>query len=234
MEKYGIIYCAYNKINQKRYIGQTIQLLSERKCAHYTKDKDIYFHKALHKYNKESWEWTIIDTANSKQELDEKEKYWISFYESNCSDKGYNILDGGSNSKPTQEQIRYARDNFVKLYSTNKEKITKIRKNIRCVETNKIYSSAAEAHRQTNIHHSHIVAVANGKLKTAGGYHWEWCVDITLYPNAIYCVELNKIYLNYNEARKQDHFSGTYLSRAFKKQGSPCQYAGYTFYKLNN
>ena len=232
MQEYGIIYCAYNKVNQKRYIGQTIQLLCERKSAHYSKDPDIYFHKALHKYAESDWEWTIIDKANSKEELDEKEKYWIKFY--NCCDphKGYNILEGGSGALPTLEEIRKARNNFVAIYSNEKEQNRKIR-NIRCVETNIVYKNAAEASRQTGIHHSHMVSAANGKLKTAGGYHWEWCIDLSFYPNAIYCLELDKTYLTYHEAQTQDHFSGTFLSRAFKEQGSPCYYAGYTFYKIN-
>lgn len=233
MKKYGIIYCAYNKINQKRYIGQTIQLLCERKGEHYTKDKDIYFHRALHKYNKDDWKWLIIDIAYNKEDLDDKEKFWINFFDCCNPKKGYNILKGGSSEKQTKDQIKYARDNFVKLYS-KENKQTKQCKNIKCVETGKIYKTAAEASRETGIHHGHITSVANGKLKTAGGYHWEWCIDLSLYPNAIYCVELNKVYLNYNEAKKQDHFSGTHLSRAFKKQGLSCQYAGYTFYKLNN
>ena len=103
-----------------------------------------------------------------------------------------------------------------------------------CLETRQIFKTAAEASRQMNIHHGHITEAANGKLKTAGGYHWQWCIDISLYPNAIYCLELDKMYLSYNEAKNEDHFSGTFLSRAFKDQGSPCIYAGYTFYKINN
>ena len=229
---YGIIYCAYNKINQKRYIGQTTQRLSERKAAHYSKDKEIYFHKALHKYDENDWEWFIIDTAENKEELDNKEIYWISYYDTMNAACGYNILPGGSGALPTQEQIRYARDKFVQEYGSIKN-TTKTVKNIKCVETGHIFKTAAEASREMNVHHSHIVAAANGKLKSAGGYHWEWCVDISLFPNAIYCKELDKIYLNYNEARIQDHFSGTHLSRAFKSQGSPCVYAGYTFYKIN-
>lgn len=233
MEKYGIIYCAYNKSNQKRYIGQTVQLLCERRSAHYTKDPDIYFHRALRKYPIENWEWSEIDSANSKQELDEKEKYWISYYDTTNPLKGYNILNGGSCERPTQEQIRYARNQFVQFYGVNKPELRQI-KNIRCVETQQIFKSAAEASRQLGIHHGHITEAANGKLRTAGGYHWEWCVDISLYPNALYCLELNETYLTYNEARQKAHFSGTYLNRAYKEQGSPFIYAGYTFYKINN
>lgn len=233
MKKYGIIYCAYNKINQKRYIGQTIQLLCERRAAHYSKDKDIYFHRALHKYRIEDWEWTEIDIAYSKEELDEKEKYWIQFYNTLNPDKGYNILPGGSSCRPTQAQIRYARNCFTERYS-KENKSTHQMRNIKCIETQQIFKSAAEASRLMHIHHGHITEAANGKLNTAGGYHWEWCIDLNLYPNALYCLELDKLYLTYNEARNQDHFSGTHLGRAYKEQGSPFQYAGYTFYKLND
>lgn len=233
MKVYGIIYCAYNKINQKRYIGQTIQRLCERRAAHYTKDPDIYFHHALHKYNKEDFQWTIIDTALSADELNQKEKYWIKQYDTLNPEKGYNLLPGGKHYNPTKEQIQYARNKFVEKYSNNIN-IVKKKKNILCVETREIFITAAEASRKMNIHHGHITEAANGKLNTAGGYHWEWCIDIKLYPNAIYCLELDKIYLSYNEARNEDHFSGTHLSRAFKEQDSPCTYAGYTFYKIND
>ena len=231
MQTYGIIYCAYNKVNQKRYIGQTIQQLCARKAAHYTKDPDIYFHKALKKYDAQDWIWTIIDTAESAEELNQKEIFWIAFFNTTNPEQGYNILEGGANARPSQEQIRYARNQFVNKYSSEND--ARQLKNIRCVETNQTFKNAAEASRIMHIHHGHITEAANGKLHTVGGYHWEWCIDISLYPNAIYCLELDKTYLSYNEARTQDHFSGTMLGRAFKKQGSPCEYAGYTFYKLN-
>lgn len=233
MEKYGIIYCAYNKINQKRYIGQTIRSLCERRANHYSHNPEIYFHKALKKYKPEDWEWSEIDTASSKEELDKKERYWIDYYGTLNPSKGYNILEGGSGNKPSQEQIRYARNQFVQQYSNNNKPLKQI-KNIKCVETQQIFKTAIEASKKMNIHHGHITEAANGKLHTAGGYHWEWCIDLSLYPNALYCLELNKIYLSYNEARVQDHFSGTNLNRAYQKQGSPFIYAGYTFYKINN
>lgn len=233
MEKKGIIYCAYNKINNKRYIGQTIQTLEARKKAHYLKNGCPYFHRALLKYNVEDWDWLILENNLTKDELNEREKFWIAYYDTTNSNNGYNIQTGGLGNTPSQEQIRYARNRFIEQYSKNKPEARKAR-NIKCVETNEIFKNAAEASRVKGIHHSHICAAARGELKTAGGYHWEWCVDISLFPNAIYCLELDKIYFSYNEARNLDNFSGTFLSRAFKEQGSPCVYAGYTFYKLND
>ena len=59
-------------------------------------------------------------------------------------------------------------------WMSNENNIKKsLSKKIKCVETNTIYSSMMEAERQTNVPHQNISKVCNGKLKTAGGYHWE-------------------------------------------------------------
>lgn len=132
--KKGIVYCAYNKINGKRYIGQTIQKLSERKSAHYSKNNTSYFHSALKKYKKEDWEWKIIDYGRNKEELNNKEIFWISFFNTTCSSNGYNIQKGGQGRNQTIEEIKKARDASVRKKEKGKQK-EKIKQAIRCVET---------------------------------------------------------------------------------------------------
>ena len=95
---YGIIYKVTNKINNKVYIGQTIQTLSQRRNKHYYKANNeaninTHFINALRKYPKESFSWEIIDQANSQEELENKDKYWIQYY--NSINDGYNTKDGG-------------------------------------------------------------------------------------------------------------------------------------------
>lgn len=51
-------------------------------------------------------------------------------------------------------------------------------KAVRCVETNTIYYSAAEAYRQTGNSVSGITMCCNGKRKTCDGLHWEWVNDV--------------------------------------------------------
>ena len=46
-------------------------------------------------------------------------------------------------------------------------------KPVLCVETGELYPSLTEAKRQTGIVQSSISKCLNGKLKTAGGYHWK-------------------------------------------------------------
>jgi hypothetical protein len=52
----------------------------------------------------------------------------------------------------------------------------KMRKKVKCVETNLIYNSCTEAAKATGINRSNIAGVAHKRTHhiTAGGYHWEW------------------------------------------------------------
>lgn len=56
-------------------------------------------------------------------------------------------------------------------YGTRNERISKA---VRCIETGVIYNGTREAGRQTGLDPSSIVKVCKGKLKTCGGYHWEY------------------------------------------------------------
>jgi hypothetical protein len=78
---YGIIYKGQTKHGSKVYIGQTINSLETRRKQH-TKLNKIMPH------------WEIIDTAYSREELDDKEKYWIDHYDSMNPKKGFNRQHG--------------------------------------------------------------------------------------------------------------------------------------------
>lgn len=97
---YGIIYKATNKINNKVYIGQTIKTLKERIYMHYYKAENslnithTHFINAIRKYGKDNFDWEIIDQADTQEELNKKEIYWIQFYDS--INNGYNIQKGGN------------------------------------------------------------------------------------------------------------------------------------------
>lgn len=99
-----IIYKATNIQNGKVYIGQTVNSLDHRKNQHLheTKQpnrKNTYFHNAIEKYGEDSFVFEEIDRANSIDELNEKESFWIAFYNSTDKASGYNLDSGGKNCK---------------------------------------------------------------------------------------------------------------------------------------
>lgn len=95
-----IIYKVTNLKNNKIYIGQTINSLEYRRDQHIkdcrrNKYYNNKFHNALLKYGYNSFKWEIIHECFSIEELNEKEIYYISLY--NSVEDGYNLKYGGNN-----------------------------------------------------------------------------------------------------------------------------------------
>lgn len=91
-EKYGFIYITTNNINGKKYIGQKSYHKSNWKTY---LGSGIHLKRAIDKYGKENFSREIIEECSTKEELDEREIYWISFYNAVESDLFYNIANGG-------------------------------------------------------------------------------------------------------------------------------------------
>jgi len=108
IDLYGIIYMIRNKINDKRYIGQTIQDLDGRSSwSEHTillrYQHNIHLIRSIEKYGFEKFERKRIDIAHSQEELDEKEIYWIQYYNSLVRSSGYNINKGGLGGTLSEE-----------------------------------------------------------------------------------------------------------------------------------
>ena len=99
-----IIYKIVNKINGMTYVGQTKHSLDYRVAQHIY-DNSTYIQKALNKYGLQSFDTSIIDIADTKEALDEKEKYWIRTL--NCkAPYGYNLTDGGEGLLNPSQEVR--------------------------------------------------------------------------------------------------------------------------------
>jgi hypothetical protein len=124
---YGFIY----KIefpNGKHYIGQTISLKQRQgahKCAAKSGDTKCLYN-ALRKYNMEdTFELIEIDTADTPEELCEKEIQYIQEYNSYYKDEnGYNMTFGGdgiTGHVHTEESKQKQSETMKKLYEDNPE-----------------------------------------------------------------------------------------------------------------
>lgn len=83
-----VVYKTTNLINGKFYIGQD----SKNNPKYLGSGKLLTL--ALKKYGKHNFKKEIIEECSSQKELNEKEIYWISFYDSIF--EGYNLALGGS------------------------------------------------------------------------------------------------------------------------------------------
>lgn len=94
-----IIYLALNKVNNKVYVGQTINPLNLRKKSHLNpSDKNTYhFANAVRKYGKDKFEWYIILECSDIDELNYWEIFFIKLFKATNRKYGYNMMAGGDN-----------------------------------------------------------------------------------------------------------------------------------------
>ena len=97
-ERTYVIYCYTNKINGKKYVGQTCTSLEERAGkdgCHYVIKRGA-FGNAIQKYGWDSFISEILEDGLTLEEANEREQYWISELNT-ISPNGYNLQPGGLN-----------------------------------------------------------------------------------------------------------------------------------------
>ena len=97
----GYIYLITNTINQKKYIGQTVNSINTRWVQHKSEAKrlqpDVYFIRALRKYGVENFTVEQLEECDDSL-LNEREQYYIKLYKSYDHNYGYNSTMGGNSN----------------------------------------------------------------------------------------------------------------------------------------
>jgi group I intron endonuclease len=108
-----IIYKTTNLVNGKIYIGQD----KYNNPRYLGSGKILNF--AIQKHGLENFKKEVIEECGSKEILNEKEKFWISYYNSTNRKIGYNIALGGDggdtiSNHPSKNKIGERHSNWVK------------------------------------------------------------------------------------------------------------------------
>lgn len=108
------IYKITNLINGHQYIGQSINIGRRWKEHRCTAASGLYneypLYRAILKYGIENFEFSVIEEC-SKEELNEKERYWISYYDS--YNNGYNQTTGGDGNP---HPLKLSEESVLEIY----------------------------------------------------------------------------------------------------------------------
>ena len=162
------IYLLKNKINNKIYIGQTWRTLKERQG-----DKNgigyyqcCYLYSAIKKYGFENFEYVLLATADTQEEADKLEDFYMEKYNSRNSYIGYNLKSGGvagRHSDESKAKMSISQTGRITSEETkNKQSISQTGiKKPPCTDKNKEEISkfmkerhAAEGHPMQGKHHT--------------------------------------------------------------------------------
>ena len=128
---YGYIYKTTNLINNKIYIGQH----KAQKFSLNYKGSGKMLREAFSKYGKENFSVVLVEECSTQEDMDSKEMYWISYYNSTNTDIGYNISIGGiyntftgrQHNESTKQKMRDAKLG-IEFSQEHKENISKGKK----------------------------------------------------------------------------------------------------------
>lgn len=196
------IYQIINIIDGKRYIGSSNNL-QKRRLEHFNKLKNnkhfnYYLQNAYNKYDLQNFKFEVLEFVESEDLLLSREQYYMELYHVCDRHKGYNLIVDATRNIPSEEirkkmseahKGKYAGKNnpmYGKSHSLETRKkisealkgktgaLSNRSKKVICLETGVVYGSILEAERLTGIHNGNICFCCKGRLKKAGGYHWQY------------------------------------------------------------
>lgn len=170
-EKISGIYCIENIIDGKKYIGQSKNIYNRwyqhKLELNHNKHGNIYLQNAWNKYGENNFKFYIIEKC-SEDELNEKEIYYISYFDSHAhlgKRNGYNLTTGGEGIGDLSEEER-------QVYREAQQSIPIYQIDLKGNIINKWNYGAREASKKLNIEQSCIWNCANHKRKTYKGFIW--------------------------------------------------------------
>jgi group I intron endonuclease len=123
-----VIYLITNNINGKIYIGKSINSTEDYYGS------GISINRAINKYGKKNFTKKILEKCDNINDLNEKEIFWIKYYDSTNRDIGYNIAEGGNGGNT---RIGYTESEMVKYKNKISEGLKKSEKYLKSLETKK-------------------------------------------------------------------------------------------------
>lgn len=198
-EYYGFIYITTNHVNNKKYIGK--KKYDKKSAWKSYLGSGIILKKAIEKYGRENFSKEIIEECYSKEELNEREIYWINYYNAVKSEDFYNISsggDGGNNfagyNKEQRKEYSKKLSESLKALGTHKlgrkGKDNVNAKPVILLNTMEVFPSSREAGEKYNVNKQYIKNACNYKegVHTAGkhpetgeGLYWQY-----YYPDKEY------------------------------------------------
>lgn len=179
------IYKITNIVNDKIYIGQSIRSIEKRFQRHINDAinniLDTHLARAIRKYGKENFTLELIDTANNQDELNQKEQYWIRYYDS--VNNGYNETDaiykcGGNTYQYKSDDELNSIKNKISITKTGDKNPNS--KSIKCLNVNTneelIFSTVEECRKYFN-EKTHRFITTRVLHQTKSLYNGEWAIS---------------------------------------------------------
>ena len=164
------IYMIMNNINKKKYIGQSRNIEyrwnQHKSLLNRNKHHNKYLQNSWNKYGESVFDFIIIEECH-KNILNDRERYWIDYYNTFYDKKHYNLtLDGDSRiySKEVREKISKSRKG-QRLTESTKRKLSEANKGKKLTQQHKEKISKALKGKKNSENHNKNISKARKGIK---------------------------------------------------------------------
>ena len=214
------IYCIENLTTHKKYVGQAINV-RERWGEHvsdlyHQTHFNTYLQHAWNKYGEDDFNYYVLEYC-SREELDERETYYIDTFDLLNRDLGYNRKRGGQHGGGT-----FSKEAKEKLSESIKASYTDELREKRSQQLKAIWDNPeerakriGESHPMYGYHHTDEVKKRLSEL------HKGISVNVK-YPYKVLCVEKNQIFENARVAAKELSLDSSCIVKVCKGERYMC------------
>lgn len=229
-ERKSGIYCIENIITNKKYIGQSIDV-NDRWRRHISELNHNYHHndylqKAWNKYGKKGFKFYVLEYCDIDK-LDEKEIYYINYYDTLNRNYGYNLKSGGQNGAYSlSEESREKLSNSIKQSYQNSNL-----KEIRKINALNQWANPEIKNKIIGLNNGMYGRHHTEESKRKMSEHSKGKPSFRRNTTPVFCLELNKEFKDATEASKELSIDSSGILKVCRKERKTC--GGYHWEFIN-
>ena len=180
------IYCITNKINNKKYVGQTYSIKNRwsrhKRELNNNRHHNSHLQSAWNKYGENNFDFSILELCEII-ELNDKEKYWIE--KLNTFNEGYNLTSGDIGCRGyvhTEEELQKMRN------AHNPKPIYQLDEELKII---KEWESCSQASKVLGLYNQAIENCCKkiNHVKSVGGFIWIYKEDYNNIDKDYYLIK---------------------------------------------